>query len=562
MRVLYDNGSVIPSNQSEILSNTAERAPVKPYNYALRAQTLPRYEGVRTTSPDFNQIAENQYGKVPNIEQTTTYFAYFTELNDTSPLLKDNTSVKIPYLIGEDGKLYNINSDEISYLNLINSFQISKKAYATLFNNVSTIFTNTQSISLSGTSYVPILYTISSSILGNITWTNQIDFNNLQGTSATGAPDFAFQKYPTGSIVYTRVNQLTLSSDPSSGRYGVWQGYAPGLQLTTSSSVNPFIIGTGSLAYNSILGYDSQSGYTQGSPLVNWPNEPYYEFDVTPLSSVNIIFTAYISVSPTIIGYSNILNNNNYIATYKLHIWSSLNPLTPLNTAIFNSVGGQSGQNVYSHDVPQSVSVNNYYPTLNEKIWVTVEHVGGAIIALNYLSAASWNFNPTNLKITTNNLTIPSVLTPYWLTGSANDTVLTSSVSLGIALQGNYQQVDISSSLIPKIDNESIVMVGDELRFEYDEANVFKITNVESGTSGSNPIIYVTVDRPIPTSPALNIDHFIVRREQKDVISGVTLNTKLTRPITNGYLFPEYPSDSIKFNLPKITEDLRLKNII
>jgi hypothetical protein len=53
-RVLYDNGSIIPSNFQEILSQSAEYAEVKDYNYTARAQIYPRYNGVKTTSPDFN----------------------------------------------------------------------------------------------------------------------------------------------------------------------------------------------------------------------------------------------------------------------------------------------------------------------------------------------------------------------------------------------------------------------------------------------------------------------------------------------------------------------------
>jgi hypothetical protein len=47
-------GTTIPTNQQQILSRSAELAPVKSYNYSATAQVLPRYKGSRFTSDAYN----------------------------------------------------------------------------------------------------------------------------------------------------------------------------------------------------------------------------------------------------------------------------------------------------------------------------------------------------------------------------------------------------------------------------------------------------------------------------------------------------------------------------
>jgi hypothetical protein len=119
---------------------------------------------------------------------------------------------------------------------------------------------------------------------------------------------------------------------------------------------------------------------------------------------------------------------------------------------------------------------------------------------------------------------------------------------------------------MPLIENPSQILVGDEIRFEYDESNTFRVIDVEPGSDPItlSPIQYVTVDSPIPTSPSIDINNFVVRRLQKDTINAVTLDTKLISPIpiTNGFLFPEYPSDQILSNLSFIINKLTERNII
>ena len=121
--VLYDNGGTIPSNLQQIISGTAQYAEINDYLYNASANRLPRYNGVRSESPGFNMPSTyNGYGALPNVEQTTTYFAYFDNLKANWPIFKNTTSPIIKYLIREDGEVINPSLDEATYYNMIDSF--------------------------------------------------------------------------------------------------------------------------------------------------------------------------------------------------------------------------------------------------------------------------------------------------------------------------------------------------------------------------------------------------------------------------------------------------------
>jgi hypothetical protein len=98
----------------------------------------------------------------------------------------------------------------------------------------------------------------------------------------------------------------------------------------------------------------------------------------------------------------------------------------------------------------------------------------------------------------------------------------------------------------------------DEIRFGYDESYTYKITDIQS--TGSQ-YVYV-LDRNLPSASYLDINQFTVRRKVKDYITGIALDTNLTMPIEAGFILPEYPSQTLKQNLPSILNDLYGKTLI
>ncbi len=163
---------VLPERDFElILSGSGTKSSVKQYNYELLRSTYPRYVGSRTISDDFNLntwlpdpssniVYGGGLGLKPNVERTTPYFLYFNKVVNVAPILKDKTGLELKYLINEEGEAFNLNTQVPTYQNLIGSFEVGKKAYASFLNNENTIYTNTQSIYLSGQFYQPILYSL------------------------------------------------------------------------------------------------------------------------------------------------------------------------------------------------------------------------------------------------------------------------------------------------------------------------------------------------------------------------------------------------------------------
>jgi hypothetical protein len=116
-RVLYDDGSIIPSNFQEILSQSAEYAEVKDYNYTARAQIYPRYNGVKTTSPDFNlrtiNISTYEGTRLdsiatgdPNAQILTDKFAVFDWMGGADPEIRTGgAGIHLTQLINPDGTI-------------------------------------------------------------------------------------------------------------------------------------------------------------------------------------------------------------------------------------------------------------------------------------------------------------------------------------------------------------------------------------------------------------------------------------------------------------------------
>ena len=96
MKVEYNNGIVTASNNPQILDRTAQRAAVPDSNYTAKKVILPRYEGSKVSSADYNfytaasssgveflvgptgsWVGDSSYGKTAAIDKNPIYFAHF-----------------------------------------------------------------------------------------------------------------------------------------------------------------------------------------------------------------------------------------------------------------------------------------------------------------------------------------------------------------------------------------------------------------------------------------------------------------------------------------------------
>jgi hypothetical protein len=95
MKVEYEKGIVTASNNSQILDRTAQRAAVPDSNYTSKRSILPRYEGSKASSANYNHYTsassgaefrdgstgswngDSSYGKTAAIDKNPIYFAHF-----------------------------------------------------------------------------------------------------------------------------------------------------------------------------------------------------------------------------------------------------------------------------------------------------------------------------------------------------------------------------------------------------------------------------------------------------------------------------------------------------
>lgn len=208
MKVNYETGQAIPTNQEEILSGSAERAPVKPYNYALKAQTLPRYEGVRSTSPDFNQSSsEGGFGALPNVESLKIVAAYCDYIGSWAPEKNNSSAIHIIYLIDENGDIIAPNTTENSLETNKYSF-ISGERVLIKSNNISSGNPNPyRTIFRGGTRIEPILYT-QIGVTPSQTWTSTIELEdqNNPGYVISDVHTAAYGGYHPQSAPYIQLN--------------------------------------------------------------------------------------------------------------------------------------------------------------------------------------------------------------------------------------------------------------------------------------------------------------------------------------------------------------------
>ena len=100
-------GTTVPTNQQQILSRSAELAPVKSYNYSAAAQVLPRYKGSRFTSDAYNtssivtaSLIQSSYPQYLNAKSygytpINTYDTAIFEFNGGNPTVEVSKTSRV-----------------------------------------------------------------------------------------------------------------------------------------------------------------------------------------------------------------------------------------------------------------------------------------------------------------------------------------------------------------------------------------------------------------------------------------------------------------------------------
>ena len=225
----YGFGTVIPSNWQQIIDFSASKASVPESNYTIRASSNPRYYGTKSTTETLNEWGPGDtgtYGKLPNVEVSRAYLAYFNKAIDLYPLLNNSTQYNIQYLISQDGTATQPKLSDITLYNIqgtFNSYPNVPKGTVSL-NNVDNSSFNILNGPVTFQSVtrkpVPIIYTQQSNLFPSMTFLGAGDDAAYTGSGIELIGDQPVD--PT--IVPTFANYSTLAQDNgsliSTGEFG------------------------------------------------------------------------------------------------------------------------------------------------------------------------------------------------------------------------------------------------------------------------------------------------------------------------------------------------------
>jgi len=509
-RVLYDDGSIIPSNFQEILSQSAEYAEVKDYNYTARAQILPRYDGVRTTSPDFNlnTITVGQYEGTrlnslrtgdPNVQSLGTYFAYFDYLGGTTPELTGKAAAHILYLIGSDGTVQNPSISSSYYYNLIDSFEAGKKANVIL----NAISGNPQTIGnipiiAGGAIPMPILASQTGS---DITPYPTISFYN----PATSPPNYV-SSFSTNTQVIPGALYFILDLNTNIGTLpATITQVGDNIEVQTTTNLTR-------IAIQAVL-------------------ELYFNDNLNTTSTPSQVYV-YLQESPdngttwNNIGGDDFTINDNQSLTR-----------TITSNYVIPTVGNRY----------RCIIINEaFIPVANQSSQLTIGGAGGS--TLNVIQ----DIPASNAQVV--------LASEYFTTGSSSKNVLTGSqfTSSVYNPQRPLTQYSPASgsgyfSFLP-----FSLKVGDQIRFEGDEGQVYTI--IDANAQFHNVPFNLILDRNIVDGT--NLNSFLIRRFDPNP-NFITLDTNLASyQGGGGFILPQYTTNELQANFDRIIKDLKEKGLI
>lgn len=216
MDVDYSSNSILPVNSASLYDGTATKFSIPDSNYTAYRSVALRYEGSKTTSPNFNKpiyiqpstiFLNNQYSvstpstqsQVPNVSNYSNWFLYFDYIESASPEYPGGSNIHGVYLINTEAQVISLNE-------LNNSIHL-----------VSNIFPSNLSASV-----LPAVYAA-----------------GMKNTSITIAE---------GGANYQTICMLSGStSGKASGSFDVFDKYDPSVVLVTSFYRTFFSTGSGTV---------------------------------------------------------------------------------------------------------------------------------------------------------------------------------------------------------------------------------------------------------------------------------------------------------------------------
>jgi hypothetical protein len=338
MKVEYEKGIVTASNNSQILDRTAQRAAVPDSNYTSKRSILPRYEGSKASSANYNHYTsassgaefrdgstgswsgDSSYGKTAAIDKNPIYFGHFQKsfnnfsiFNTTDYLLDQLIEVPFEDIKGQniEPKVIKIEGDNSKLQDVVSTFEKNRKLSAVYESEIK----DGINYSLNSINKLPILNPGSKYIT---TTTNQI--NNLQ-TSLT----YSYRRFPE-----------EIYSQPAYFGGGLGNNF----EGTNTTSSILMVTGSGFLELSGSTGLPSLY-----SPALNWTGSFNTVWDENFMGYIG----PYLSV---IHSYNYCLANNIY---YSFNILA--NP--PVPSGVTPGIDNTNPNNYYRFN-PNSSSLSQY----------------------------------------------------------------------------------------------------------------------------------------------------------------------------------------------------------
>lgn len=556
MDVDYTYQQSTPINFQQILSGSATRADVQPFNYEAKNFTLPRYEGSRSTALRVNTYTQpqpagaavinelgqtilgyegdtNTLGRTSTVDDTRAYFGYFDYIGGTAPELLNRVQVKLKYIVGEDGRSRVPILGTPPYYNVLGTFESQDTAVIELRD--------------------PTAF--------------EVNMSALQGKKEIFKPGVRVE-----SILYSQSGSSPYGTDNSGNPVSV-----PFYSLTFNKNQNPlgvqqYFLQAGKTPANgsdsvplgtpSVVEFDLDNTPTLADKGYNY-NTGTYTYTVNTSGGGNpktkIRFTSLVLVETLEVSHPN-GNGPKFSGTFYLEILKN-----------GTDVAAQQPLTVYSDGeaIPCFVNTGFINVTNGDTFKVQYYYVGDIGLSINEVrgtSSPNNNFQPyfkAQQQIGTaasasyyQGVDTPSTVVGYWDTGASSRTVLTSSAQLGNLYGVKFDGKDDAPffSGFNSIRDEFTIERGDEFRFEANEALVHQVTDVEQ----ANGKIYVTVFPAV--SSDTDTDSFLLRRYVPDATS-VLLNTdKPDGATSDGFIKPEYLSSALEENIDTISGQILDQN--
>ncbi len=538
MDVDYTRGITTPVNFAQLISGSATRAKIPDSNYTTKRHIIPRYLGSRSTSQRLNTWSPadtvigysdiGTYGKKPTVESLKTVVAYAPFIAGWPPERENSSYIFVKYLIDQDGNVGIPNVSENSLANIQGAFQSGERVKISVQDQTGGDYSQYRTIIRGGTRIEPILYTQSGSV-PNAQWATSISLTdnllpgNIVGDYQAKLASSTYQINPIPNGIWT---ELLLNLIPSKGadasiinsplppvlgaqgkRYQINSGFiGDGISLT----INVSLKGTDTSGYETYKSYRAR--------IVRWRG----------------------------------MNKTEIISTNTIQL---INDYQPLN---------------FSYTIPfDQLQLNDELAIEVTATQTDAFYIEPSTITYNQSPTPDTNTSVSNLWISSSGTTTTTIQS-YFSSSNPDSFVspylIYTTASSLVTYYGNEQvfQRNISESGFNPVVLPWSIKYGDEFRFEGREDRVYTAVQalIVPSASGNDSVLAVQLDRPIPVSGSLNLDHFLIRRYVDDA-SQILIEGFRPTGTTGPYIItPEYITPSLNKNVDTFITDLTQKGLL